>query len=210
MLTAELDVAAVSTPSLLADLLPPSDEQEVRDFYGVLVDWRKRDGWFARCLSLARCVRLRGGEWISPNQPAFLPRQRNESDFPAELQIPIVEVPDVEGLEELLQEAGVKPLAWRTLVLDFLMPILSEARGASATRGAAMTALRIYYDSMRTESGDQDIRDAVRKALPPRGPTSHLMTRSTSRRLVTSISVRIGWENPDLRSSTARSGDRSS
>lgn len=167
MLTAELDVAAVSTPSLLADLLPPSDEQEVRDFYGVLVDWRKRDGWFARCLSLARCVRLRGGEWISPNQPAFLPRQRNESDFPAELQIPIVEVPDVEGLEELLQEAGVKPLAWRTLVLDFLMPILSEARGASATRGAAMTALRIYYDSMRTESGDQDIRDAVRKALLP-------------------------------------------
>ena len=167
LLTTELGVAAVSTPSLLADLLPPSDEQEVRDFYGVLVDWRKRDGWFARYLSLARCVRLRGGEWISPNQPAFLPRQRNESDFPAELQIPIVEVPDVEGLEELLQEAGVKPLAWRTLVLDFLMPILSEARGASVTRGAAMTALRIYYDSMRTESGDQDIRDAVRKALLP-------------------------------------------
>lgn len=168
MLANELSVSEVSSGTLLAELDPPTEEMEVEQFYSFLLAWSRRDARFIDNLRWARCVRLRGGRWATPSEPAFLPRQRNEADFPVELNIPIVDVPDVKGIDDLLERAGVKQLDWRIVVTDFLKPLLTDVHQVPpATRESALAALRTYYDTRRGESGDVSIREAVQSVLLP-------------------------------------------
>lgn len=167
MLVNELRVPQVDTTTLLADLEPPHDDVQVEKYYGLLVDWSKRQAGFASALKGAKCVRLRDGTWVRPVDPSFLPRQRSEEDFPPELNIPIVDIPDIKGLGDLLEGAGVKPLSWRTVVADFLMPLLTDIEADSAgRRETALAALRAYYD-LRGAASDQSIRQAVQDVMLP-------------------------------------------
>ncbi len=169
LLADRLEVPEISVESILKTLQPPVDA-DVEDFYTFLVDWSTTTPRpFVAYLSFAQCVSLPGGKWVRPNEgAAFLPPQRGETEFPPHLELPIAKLPMIEGLNRLLEDAGVQPLTWRALVAEFLMPRLSDPDRADDDRQSALRALRTYYDRVRrVNAGDQDIRERVSSTLLP-------------------------------------------
>ncbi|MFF0944858.1 sacsin N-terminal ATP-binding-like domain-containing protein [Kocuria sp. CPCC 205300] len=196
LLAVRLKVPELSVGTVLASLRPPAD-QDVVAFYNFLLAWSYRTSrTFAAWLAKARCIRLPGDRWVRPSEGAvFLPPQRAESDFPSELQLPIAQLPEIDGLAKLLEDAGVEPLTWRALVSDFLMPRLTSSDGDEDERDSALKALRTYYERVRRGgAGDQEIREAVRDTLLP--------ARSVNReqvRMVTASQLYFGdaWPRAD-------------
>lgn len=169
LLADRLKVPEISVESILKTLQPPVDA-DVEDFYTFLVDWSTTAPRpFVAYLCFAQCVSLPGGKWVRPNEgAAFLPPQRGETEFPPHLELPIAKLPMIEGLNRLLEDAGVQPLTWRALVAEFLMPRLSDPDRADDDRQSALRALRTYYDRVRrVNAGDQDIRERVSSTLLP-------------------------------------------
>ena len=72
------------------------------------------------------CVHTAAGDWVAPDERVFFPRQRDDVDIPADLPVPIVHVPAIDGLNALLAEAGVRDFEWRELMRDYLLPILTS------------------------------------------------------------------------------------
>lgn len=170
------DCDEVPEATALSCLRPPPASEAVR-FYDFLVAWAQHapygfGGWLQRC----RCVLLQGGEWVRPTDDPtpFLPRQRAEEEFPPGLRIPVADLPDVDGVVDLLERAGMEPLTWRSLVADFLLPRLTDRDVEAAERGDALAILRNYFDSIRRDgTGDREIRESVGEALlPARGQGS--------------------------------------
>ena len=130
----------------------------------------------------------------------FLPRQRAEDEFPPGLHIPVADLPDVEGLVDLLERAGMEPLTWRALVTDFLMPRLTDLDLDEAERRDALATVRSYFDSIRGEgAGDREIRDAVRETLLPVRETQGRRTALSSSPRTTSTSGPTGCRVPNWR-----------
>jgi hypothetical protein len=159
--TSELTTEA--TLQLVAEPRPTDDAS----FYELLVNWAEKEGMrrFAGRLAKVACVRTLGGGWVSPASGVFFPRQREEVEFPEGLQVPIIAVPEVDGLRPLLEAAGVRPFEWRLLIPDFVLPLLMNADLDQNTRRAALVALRGYYETERT--GDPRMRGLIAKALMP-------------------------------------------
>lgn len=161
--TSEMDTA--DAVQLLKE--PPTGADT--DAYEFLVAWREKEGWrFAQLIRDVPSVRISGGGWVAPAGKVFFPRQRGEIEFPTSLDVPIADIPDVEGLRGLLEAAGVRPFEWRQLLPEFVLPLLRDAGTAPHLRVAALGALRKYYETERT--GDPRIHAEISDILVPASP----------------------------------------
>ena len=193
LLSKDLGVEELATEVVLKGLEPPPPSS-VERYYQMLVRWYKVGGYsFGWHLQWARCVRLKGGDWVRPAEPVFFPQQRDEIEFPADLGIPVADLPEVDDLAELLAKAGVRQAAWRELIPQFLVPRLADASSSSRVREQALAALRRYYDSVRRgDDGDRDIRAALpRVCLPARHAT--VTDGDSTLRPVEEIYFGSGW-----------------
>ncbi len=160
-----LGTPKLNTTEALKLLKQPAPADEV-PFYEFLVDWAEEEGrTFPSMLSSTPCVRTLGGGWVAPDSNVFFPRQREEVAFPEGLQVPIVAVPDVDGLRPLLEAAGVRPFEWRQLIPEFVLPLLTSADVDESIRQTAFVALRAYYDTERT--GDPRMKSQIARVLLP-------------------------------------------
>lgn len=167
-LAERLGAAELSIDDTLARLRRPADDESVQ-YYEFLVAWSERVGTrkFAPALHPIHCVRTVSGDWRPPHDRLFFPRQREEIEFPDGLEVPIVDVPDVDGLRPLLEAAGVSSFEWRQLLPDFIFPLLTDPETEDRRRALALEALRLYYQTER--SGDPRLRaQAARVLLPAR------------------------------------------
>jgi hypothetical protein len=106
-------------------------------------------------LKTVRCVRTTTGEWVSPDDGVFFPRERSALALPVDVPMDIADLPAVDGLSELMTEAGVRPFRWRQLLLDRILPLLADPETSAALRSSGHAALRAY---LATEGGgDQDV-----------------------------------------------------
>lgn len=168
----KLEVEVWPLAESLAQIRTPPQE-DLAEFYGFLVDWADNVGVrrFAPALGSARCVHTATGNWVAPEEErVFFPRKRDDVDIPADLPVPIVEVPTVDGLEALLSEAGVRAFEWRELLNDYLLPELSAYDIDPALRERALRGLRAYYDSQT--SGDPSLRRRIGQVLLEAMPAS--------------------------------------
>jgi hypothetical protein len=166
LLADRLGSPELSAPDLLARLTEPGPA-EVADYYEFLVAWSDRAGLRALAPALREvpCVRTLAGYWRAPSEGLFFPRQRDEVVFPEELPVPIADVPEVDGLRALLEEAGVSPFEWRQLLPEFILPLLTDDAIDAPTRRLALEALRQYYRTERT--GDPRLRVQTARVLLP-------------------------------------------
>ena len=123
-LTGSVGLDEMATKDFLAALRPPRRET-LALYYGFLVEWHDRGGRrLAAQLAELPCVLTVNGAVAAPgSQPVFLPRVRGDVSIPADLPVPIAEVPPVEGVELLLRSLSVRPFEWRDLISGFLLPI---------------------------------------------------------------------------------------
>lgn len=146
-----LGVKTLSHAALLSRLHEPKGD--TRQLYSWLVEWadtaRPRTG-FVGTLKTARCVRTTTGQWVSPDGGVFFPRERAASELPVDVPMDIADLPDVDGLSELMTDAGVRPFRWRELLLDRVLPMLADAALDADLRERAHSALRSY---LVTEGG---------------------------------------------------------
>lgn len=169
LLLENLDVSEVELGPLLADL-KPSAETDPNIFYKFILDWSSRTSrGFEVLLSKSRCVRLSSGKWVVPGEElVFLPPQRGEANFPTDLEVPVAQIPEIEGLIKLLEGAGVKPLTWRQLIFSVVMPLLIDSDARRSERDSALLTLKTYVRQVRrNESTSPDIREAVAATLLP-------------------------------------------
>ena len=131
------------------------------------MDWSESVGSrrFAAALAGVPCVHTATGDWVAPDERVFFPRQRDDVDIPADLPVPIVRVPVIEGLNALLAEAGVRDFEWRELMRDYLLPILTSPDTDPELRERAMPGLRAYYESQR--AGDPILQRRIGEVLLP-------------------------------------------
>lgn len=163
-------LTALGTPVLADDaalrLLREPQPADDSDFYEFLVEWADAAGRaFRRRLADIECVRTVGGGWVTPASGVYFPRRHDGVRFPGNLQVPVAAVPEVDGLESLLEDAGVRPFEWRQLIPDFVLPLLTDPGTGEEIRHAALAALRGYYNAERT--GDQRIRTQIARVLMP-------------------------------------------
>jgi hypothetical protein len=151
--------------SAAAQLLSGDGDFDPVGFFKFLVEWSAQQPRLGKALSDVQCVRTIGGRWTTPSSMVFFPRQRGEIEFPTRIDVPIADLPDIEGLHPLLDEAGVRSFEWRQLVPDFILPILIDDAEDEERRQAALDALRSYYNAER--SGDPRIRAQIERVLLP-------------------------------------------
>jgi hypothetical protein len=164
-LRGQLGVDEWSLHEALGHLRPPSYEARA-DFYETLVDWAEGSGnrAFAAALAQARCVSTATGEWVAPaDRRVFFPRQRDDVEIPADLPVPIADVPAVEGLTALLTAAGVRDFEWRELMRDYLLPLLVSPETDPVLRERSMRGLHAYFESQR--AGDPVLQRRIRDVL---------------------------------------------
>lgn len=162
-----LGVEEWSLEDALDHLLPPSSADRT-PFYEMLVDWAEGFGSRAFATKLARvpCVSTATGDWVAPaDGRVFFPRQRDDVEIPADLPVPIADIPPVEGLASLLAAAGVRDFEWRELMRDYLLPLLVDDVTEPGLRERAMRGLRAYYGSQR--AGDPILQRRIREVLLP-------------------------------------------
>jgi hypothetical protein len=192
----DLGVPQLLVPDVLAVLDPEQAESDA-EYYELLMAWADKAGsrLFANLLRDVRCVRLVDGQWSLPVD-TFFPRQRGEVDFPADLPVPIVDVPDRDDLRGLLAQAGVRPFEWRHLVVRILVPLLKDHGQPQATRAAAMTALRSYFRNDR--GGDTQVERALGDVLVPARTANQDRTQLRPAREVYFSSAWLGHDRLDL------------
>ncbi|KRF24777.1 sacsin N-terminal ATP-binding-like domain-containing protein [Phycicoccus sp. Soil803] len=165
-LSATLGSRVHALADTLARLRHP-DEAGAADFYRLLVEWAERAGVrpFAAALSKVPVVRTAAGHWIAPSNKVFFPRRREDIAVPPELPVPILDVPPVEGLEELLRATGVRDFEWRELLNDYLLPLLLDPGTEPQLRTQALSGLRVYHQTQR--GGDHALLRRIRSVLLP-------------------------------------------
>lgn len=193
MLSHRLDARELSSEEALARLRQPSDEL-LTQFCEFLIEWSERVGLrrFAQLISKVSCVRTVAGHWRRPDDRLFFPRQRDEVEFPAGLEVPIVDMPAVDGLRPLLEAAGVSSFEWRQLLPEFVFPLLIDPSTDATTRGLGLEALRLYFRTER--SGDPRLKAQAARVLLPaataEGTEARLQTAET-------IYFSAGWLDDD-------------
>lgn len=162
-----LDVQDWRLGELLDQLDRPAPD-DLEDFYAMLVSWADTVGLhrFSQAVAGQRFVHTVDGGWVAPAADrVFFPRQRDDVDIPEDLPVPIVSVPDVDGLDELLRSAGVRDFEWRELLTDYLLPLLTVPDTTEELRDRALSGLRAYYLSQR--GGDPRLARRIREVLVP-------------------------------------------
>lgn len=161
-----LGVGVMTLLDVLEILEPPSPS-EARDFYRLLVDWSNAVGQstFAPLLGDVPCVLTTTGTWLAPSERVFFPRQRDDVEIPVDLPVPIAVVPQIDGLQSLLGDAGVRSFEWRELILHYLLPILISPEAEPPLRDRAMEGLRSYHASQR--GGDPLLQPRLQSVLLP-------------------------------------------
>lgn len=172
----QLEVAEWPLSEALRHLRVPS-EDAISEYYEFLVDWSESVGSrrFAAALTGVLCVHTAAGDWVPPDESVFFPRQREDVEIPADLPVPVVRVPVIQGLNALLAQAGVRNFEWRELMRDYLLPILTSPHTDPELRERAMPGLRAYYESQR--AGDPILRRRIGEVLLP--ATSAMGTRTS-------------------------------
>jgi len=151
-------------PEDLIDRLKPPDASEARGFYEWLVSWAESlpAHRLARLLQHAPCVLTTSGAWRHPGSGVFFPRARGDPGTP-DMAVEIAALPEVEDLDELLRDAGVRPLRWRELLLDIVLPRLTSPDTSDEERMSAHRTLRSYFEA--ESRGDLDIVSRVGAVL---------------------------------------------
>jgi hypothetical protein len=166
----ELESSTQPTIATLALLHEPAS-QEPEALYRWLLAWRSppdTSNELASLLSNIACVRTTAGSWVTPSSDVFFPPEGDVPALPADLPVMVADLPsNIDGLRQLLRKAGVSPWGWRELVLDSLVPILSDADAPSDRRAQAEQTLRVFYDRAEPSVKSQDIRAAVGRVLLP-------------------------------------------
>ena len=179
-LVKEVGAAQADIRYVLTHLVIP-DDMCAEPFYEFLVEWwRHTTHYEDHLMAAAPIVRLINGTWVTPSE-ALLPRQRDEIDFPPGLSVPIADLPEVDDLDTLMEQVGLRPFEWRHVVADHLMPILSDSTASKEVWQGAMAALRHYYDS-----GGRDVRirqDASSTLLPVRNAADTRTARQAASRV---------------------------
>jgi hypothetical protein len=152
----DIKTRAVSSADLLAVLRDPG--ADCGAFYSWLVDWaslaRPRQV-FLTALADQRCVRTVAGGWVAPSSGVFFPRERSASVGVDDFPVDVAEVPEVDGLRDLLSDAGVNSWRWRELLVQHVLPQLSSPDTEPESRRRAHVALRAYFGS--EDRGDQEV-----------------------------------------------------
>ena len=166
LLEDRLGVTALQDSEAL-ELLAPPPAQDLESFYRLLLDWMERVGpyRFPQLLTERRIVMTRSGNWRSPAEGVFFPRERGDPEVFDELPVEVAVVPDLEGARELLERAGVRPFRWREILLDQILPVLVDPSSTIESREPAWRMLRAYFDA--EGGGDREITRRVREVLIP-------------------------------------------
>jgi hypothetical protein len=157
--------ADVMSPSELLERFDPPAEQRTELVLSWLVDWAEEVGVlaFARLLAEVPCVRTSSRNWVTPAERVFFPRERGAPELPGTLPMFVADLPEIDGLESLLREAGVQPFRWRELILGSVMPVLVSEDAEVSEREEAMDVLRAYFAA---EGGDdREISSRARGVL---------------------------------------------
>jgi hypothetical protein len=150
---------------VLAALREPAAEDDDA-LYELLVRWAEKAGSkLPAALRTTPCVRTMGGGWVEPASGVFFARQRGDLALPEGLQIPIADLPEVPGLRQLLEAAGVQPFEWRQLITDFILPRLTNPEADREESAGALEALRAFH--LTVESGDARLRTQIAGVLLP-------------------------------------------
>lgn len=167
LLGKRLQVVELGLEETLDRLTAPAPEEH-REFFTFLVGWADTADHrkFVDTLRQVPCVQTAAGDWAPPSSGLFFPR-RDEMTFPNALHVPVIAVPEVDGLRELLRDAGVRDFEWRDLLTGFVLPLLTDEHTDPARREAAITALRTYYTTALREEGAQAVRDQAAGVLLP-------------------------------------------
>jgi hypothetical protein len=152
----DIKTRAVSSADLLAVLRDQG--ADCGAFYSWLVDWassaRPRQA-FLTALADQRCVRTVAGGWVAPSSGVFFPRERSASVGVDSFPVDVADVPEVDGLRDLLSDARVNPWRWRELLVQHVLPQLSSPDTEPESRRRAHVALRAYFGS--EDRGDQEV-----------------------------------------------------
>lgn len=167
LLRSGLDIVELELEDTLQRLsgLNPDDN---RAFFEFLIEWAAAADHrkFVNSLRDVPCVLTAAGDLASPSSGLFFPR-RDEITFPKALHVPVIAVPELGGLRELLRDAGVRDFEWRELLTGFVLPLLTDEHTDADRREAAITALRTYYMTALREEGAQAVRDQAGGVLLP-------------------------------------------
>jgi hypothetical protein len=156
-------------PEQMVGRLTPPTKAEAQPFYEWLVQWAEAFGQsrLAGLLKSAPCVLTTSGSWQTPGRRVFFPRAREDTGLPHDLPVDIADLPEVAGLQALLQAAGVRLFRWRELILDVVLPDLTSPTTHPADRQRSHAALRSYFEA--ESRGDLDILSRVGGVLVPAG-----------------------------------------
>ncbi len=146
---------------------PAADE--LGRYYAFLMACQESAGLkFTRELSKVPCVLTSHDDWVSPAvETVFLPRVRSEDEVPEDIPVPIAVVPEgLPGIERFLEALGVRAFQWRTIIEDFLMPILRDPNEDEERREHALNSLRAYQAQRRGEEPPLVLQGVL---LPARG-----------------------------------------
>jgi hypothetical protein len=165
------ELLGVDAMSIEDALENPGDARNAdpEGYYAFLMAWWTRHGRYhgdlVPTLRNSPCVRLKSGEWISPNERVYFPRERSEVDFPEGLQVPIADLPDMPHLGSLMEELGVKSFEWRNLLTDYVLPPLTDPDADDKSRDSCLDVLAYYF---RTNAGGaRALREQIGKVLLP-------------------------------------------
>lgn len=161
-LISDLGTGEISTAELLGAISPPTNHLRLL-YYKFLLDWAEQEPVLARLLPEFPCVEMENGEWRSPSETIFFPPRSENNAIPTELSPPIAIVPDVDGIEELLREAGVETYDARSLLTRVVIPLLVDKQTAPAIRSVAMSSLAAY--ALRSDNQDRTVQTAAAKVL---------------------------------------------
>lgn len=166
LLEKRLGIATLQDSEAL-ELLAPPPAQDLEGLYRLLLDWMERVGRyrFPPLLAERRVVMTRSGNWRSPAEGVFFPRERGDPEVFDELPVEVAVVPDLEGARELLERAGVRPFRWREILLDQILPVLVDPSSTIESREPAWRMLRAYFDA--EGGGDREITRRVKEVLVP-------------------------------------------
>lgn len=148
-------------------LLRVPTQETAENYYRFLAEWREAVGTtIVNELKKAPIVLGTGGQLLTPaTDTIFFPRERGEVTIPENLPVPIAFVPDVEDVQPLLRDLGVKPFEWRELIREFLIKILSDPEADHHSRTGALAGLRAYRQ-VRLQ-GNEDLESLLGRVLLP-------------------------------------------
>jgi hypothetical protein len=85
--------------------------------------------------------------------------------LPEDLPIPVAYLPDLDEVQPMLRELGVKPFEWRELIRD-LIKLLASRETDGTTRINAMAGLRAYHQVRL--SGSEELEPVLGGSSCPR------------------------------------------